>query len=162
MIRIGSDNVYFRDKTETDIDDEFDNNNILLQIKKIISKYKFIIIIVTILIIIGITTLSFLTNNKVENYLVLLGESNITIYKDSDYIKTLMKVYREVTGDLESEPISSGGATYARAMENIVAFGPKLVSAPSTEHQPNEYIVIDNMKVAMEVYAETFLALVIS
>lgn len=87
---------------------------------------------------------------------------SIYLDKDSDYIKTLMKVYREVTGDLESEPISSGGATYARAMENIVAFGPKLVSAPSTEHQPNEYIVIDNMKVAMEVYAETFLALVIS
>lgn len=87
---------------------------------------------------------------------------SIYLEKDSDYIRTLMAAYRKITHDTVSEPITSGGATYARAMENIVAFGPKLVDAPSTEHQPNEYIVIENMKVAMEVYAEAFLALVIA
>lgn len=86
---------------------------------------------------------------------------SIYLEKDSDYIRTLMSAYQEVTGDTKTEPVSSGGATYARAMENIVAYGAKLVSAPSTEHQPNEYIIIEDMKVAMEVYARAYLALVV-
>ncbi len=47
------------------------------------------------------------------------------IYLPLDHfmIKTLMKVYRQHSGDAVSEPRASGGATYARAMDNCVAFG---------------------------------------
>ena len=37
-------------------------------------------------------------------------------------LKSLRKVYEEETG-LDSTPHSSGGATYARALDNCVAFG---------------------------------------
>lgn len=86
---------------------------------------------------------------------------SIYLEKDSDFIRSLMSAYQTVTGDMESEPVSSGGATYARSMENIVAFGAKLVHAVSTEHQPNEYVVIEDMKTAMEIYVEAFRVLVV-
>ena len=35
----------------------------------------------------------------------------------------MMSAYREVTGD-DSRPISIGGGTYAKAMPNMVVFGP--------------------------------------
>ncbi len=47
----------------------------------------------------------------------------IYLPRDHFMIETLMKVYRQYSGDLLAEPISSGGATYARAFENCVAFG---------------------------------------
>ncbi|QIK69515.1 Sapep family Mn(2+)-dependent dipeptidase [Erysipelothrix sp. HDW6C] len=86
---------------------------------------------------------------------------SIYMEKDSPYIKQLMKAYQDVTGDLESQPITSGGATYARAMDNVVAFGALLPTGLKTEHQPNERISIADMKVAMTVYAEAFLNIVV-
>jgi predicted dipeptidase len=72
---------------------------------------------------------------------------------DHSLIETLMKVYREVTGDTESKPESSGGATFARSIENCVAFGPILPGRPSVAHQPNEHVVLKDLYVAVEVYA---------
>jgi len=72
---------------------------------------------------------------------------------DHPMIKTLTMVYREVTGDIESEPESSGGATFARSIENCVAFGPILPGRSTVAHQPNEYVVLEDLYVAMEVYA---------
>ncbi len=53
-----------------------------------------------------------------------------------------MKVYRQDSGDAVTEPKSSGGATYARAIENCVAFGALKVDEELTEHQPNERVVL--------------------
>jgi predicted dipeptidase len=72
---------------------------------------------------------------------------------DHSLIETLMKVYREVTRDTESEPESLGGATFARSIENCVAFGPILPGRFSVAHQPNEYVVLEDLYVATEVYA---------
>jgi predicted dipeptidase len=72
---------------------------------------------------------------------------------DHSMIETLMKVYREVTGDTESEPKSSGGATYARSITNCVPFGPVLPGRASVAHQSNEYVVLKDLYVAMRVYA---------
>jgi acetylornithine deacetylase/succinyl-diaminopimelate desuccinylase-like protein len=69
-------------------------------------------------------------------------------------IKTLMRVYSQVSGDLVSVPIASGGATYARAIDNCVAFGALLPDEPMTEHQPNERVVLKNLYKAMEIYAQ--------
>lgn len=77
----------------------------------------------------------------------------IYLPKDHFMIETLMRVYRQVTGDLASQPVSSGGATYARAIDNCVAFGALAVDEALTEHQPNERVVLENLYKAMEVYA---------
>ncbi|WP_246637580.1 M20 family metallopeptidase [Crassaminicella profunda] len=78
---------------------------------------------------------------------------------DSELVKTLMDAYVEVTGDSKSLPISSGGATYARAMDNCVAFGVAFPYTEETEHQPNEHIQLDEMKRAIEIYACALLKL---
>ena len=64
-----------------------------------------------------------------------------------------MKVYKEQTGDLDSEPITIGGGTYARAMDNAVAFGPVFPGQVELAHQKDEYISIDNLIKLTEIYA---------
>ncbi|WP_300331043.1 Sapep family Mn(2+)-dependent dipeptidase [Fusobacterium sp.] len=76
---------------------------------------------------------------------------------DSPLIKTLMSAYVEATGDTESQPVAIGGATYARAIDNCVAFGFILPGKPKTEHQPNEYIYLNDAKTAMKIYENAFI-----
>lgn len=71
--------------------------------------------------------------------------------KDGEVITKLLEAYREHTGD-NSEPTVIGGGTYARAMEDIVAFGPMLPNRELTEHQANEYIYMEDLKLAKEIY----------
>jgi succinyl-diaminopimelate desuccinylase len=77
------------------------------------------------------------------------------IYLPLDHfmITTLMKIYRKYSGDSLTEPSASGGATYARAIPNCVAFGALTFDEPLTEHQPNERAVLKNLYKAMEIYA---------
>lgn len=71
---------------------------------------------------------------------------------DTELVGTLLEVYRGLTGDM-SEPMSSGGATFARTMDNCVAFGAKMQGVANTEHQVNENMPLDNFYGAMEIYA---------
>ncbi|MEG0551956.1 MAG: M20 family metallopeptidase, partial [Carnobacterium sp.] len=48
--------------------------------------------------------------------------ASLYVPKDSLLVTTLLDVYREKTGD-KSDPLTSGGATFARTMKNCVAFG---------------------------------------
>ena len=72
---------------------------------------------------------------------------------DHFIVETLMRVYSQISGDTASQPVSSGGATYARAMPNCVAFGATQPDELLTEHQPNERVVLANLAKAMEIYA---------
>ena len=71
--------------------------------------------------------------------------------KNGEVIKTLIGAFREVTG-IEDEPAVIGGGTYARAMPNIVAFGPIIPGHPCTEHMKNEHISEEDFETAMKVY----------
>ena len=73
---------------------------------------------------------------------------------DSPLVSTLMAVYQEETGD-QTPVMSSGGATFARTMENCVAYGALFPDALQTEHQANERAKLDDLYRAMEIYAET-------
>jgi len=86
---------------------------------------------------------------------VVPGDHMKPIYfpKDHPLIETLMSVYREQTGDVASEPITIGGGTYARAMENCVGFGPLMPGMPELAHQKNEYIGIDHLMQMTKIYA---------
>lgn len=72
---------------------------------------------------------------------------------DSPLVSSLMAVYQEETGD-KTPAMSSGGATFARTMENCVAFGALFPSAEQTEHQANERAKIEDLYAAMEIYRE--------
>lgn len=80
---------------------------------------------------------------------------------DSELVSTLMSVYQDITGDKVSQPISSGGATFARAMPNCVAFGANFPHSKQTEHQANESISLDDLFKAMEIYAEAIYRLAV-
>ena len=74
--------------------------------------------------------------------------------KDSKLVQTLMKVYKKQTGDIDAEPQISGGATFARTMNNCVAFGGMLPTTPDYMHQANEQWPLPDMYKAMEIYAQ--------
>ena len=78
------------------------------------------------------------------------------IYMDKDgrVIQAMLDVYRQVTGDY-SEPTVIGGGTYARAMPGIVAFGPMQPGRECTEHQKDEYILLEDLFQAEEIYRMT-------
>ncbi|MBG9367472.1 dipeptidase [Streptococcus sp. NLN64] len=73
---------------------------------------------------------------------------------DSQLVSTLMSVYQAKTGDLISQPISSGGATFARTMPNCVAFGACFPGTEQTEHQENERMPLEDLYKTMDIYAE--------
>ncbi|MBQ9961631.1 MAG: dipeptidase PepV [Firmicutes bacterium] len=81
-------------------------------------------------------------------------ERPLYVPKDSKLVTTLMEAYRTVTGDYESQPQSSGGATYSRTMENCVAFGCLLPGQEDTMHMANEYLEIDKLKIWLEIMLE--------
>lgn len=70
---------------------------------------------------------------------------------DSPVLGALLSAYREVTGD-ESRPISIGGGTYAKAMPNMVAFGPNFLGHENREHMEDEYILVDDFLKLEEIY----------
>ncbi len=67
-------------------------------------------------------------------------------------IKTLQRVYEEETG-LDSTPLSTGGATFARATPNCVSFGATFPGQEKVAHQADEYIDIENLIKCTKLYA---------
>lgn len=86
---------------------------------------------------------------------VLKTEKPLYIPKDNFLVKTLMEVYQDMTGDMESKPISTGGGTYAKAVKNCVAFGALLKGTPDTMHQKNECMDLASLDVLMPLFIET-------
>lgn len=84
---------------------------------------------------------------------VLKDESKLLyVPKDSELVQKLMSVYREQTGGTE-EPLAIGGGTYAKAFENMVAFGPIFPGDEEVIHQPNEYAEIDKLMRSFQIVA---------
>ncbi|MEG0961208.1 MAG: M20/M25/M40 family metallo-hydrolase, partial [Erysipelotrichaceae bacterium] len=73
---------------------------------------------------------------------------------DSELVKSLLGAYRDVSGDVESQPYLTAGATYARAFDNCVAFGANFPGLLTTEHQPNEKVKIEQMMLSAQIYKE--------
>ena len=81
-------------------------------------------------------------------------EGPLYVSKDSELVKTLMGAYSKVTGDYETQPQSSGGATYSRAIANCVAFGCLLPEQEDTMHQANEALELVHLKTWLEIMVE--------
>ncbi len=78
--------------------------------------------------------------------------------EDSPLVSTLKEAYEEMTGE-KAYCISIGGATYARAFENAVTFGPLFPDKPNVEHGPDEYIEIDAFYKNAEIIADAIIKL---
>lgn len=82
----------------------------------------------------------------------LRHKKSLYVSPDTAFIKKLQKVYEEKTGD-KAELISIGGGTYAKAISNIVAFGPIFRGQPMVEHKPDEYIEIESLVKNVQIMA---------
>jgi len=98
--------------------------------------------------------------NKYDLGLVKLKHLHpIYFPKDDPLINILMDIYRKYTGDYKSEAIVIGGGTYARAAENLVAFGSIFPGDEDVNHKKNEYIEIDKMVLLSKIFADAAYAL---
>lgn len=82
------------------------------------------------------------------------------VSKDSYLVKTLCKIYNEVTSS-NVEPIAIGGATYARAFDNFVSFGANLPGQKDMCHQTDEFISIDNLMITCNIYCAAIYRLLV-
>lgn len=77
---------------------------------------------------------------------------------ETPLIQTLQAVYEQQTGQ-KAELLCIGGGTYAKSMPNTVAFGPVFPDEPCTEHEPDEYITLENLRRCTEIFAAAMVAL---
>ena len=87
--------------------------------------------------------------------LVVFGGAEPLFYpKDSDLVRSLVKAYRDVTGDMESEPETMGGGTYAKGINNCIAFGCEFGMEDNHIHDANEVLSLDQFWLQVEIYIE--------
>jgi succinyl-diaminopimelate desuccinylase len=73
---------------------------------------------------------------------------------DQEPVKTLLKVYREHTGD-KSKPKTMGGRTYATTVApNGVAFGAAMKGDPEVAHRPDEKFAVERLLMCTKLYAD--------
>ncbi|KXT75678.1 dipeptidase PepV [Streptococcus sp. DD12] len=65
----------------------------------------------------------------------------------------LLETYRKHTGD-QTPPLAIGGITYGRVFDRGITFGPAFLGKPATLHQPDEYIALDDLWKALEIYCD--------
>lgn len=78
----------------------------------------------------------------------------IFIEESHPMVKTLMNVYRDVTGEADAQPFVIGGGTYAKAVNNTLAFGALFPGEEDTMHQANEKMSIESFYMMARIYAQ--------
>lgn len=77
---------------------------------------------------------------------------------ESFLVKTLLRIYREETGDF-SPPVAIGGGTYARVIPGGVAYGPVKPGREETAHQADERISVEDLMQLVRIYARALYVL---
>ncbi len=88
------------------------------------------------------------------NVTIRSEKNPLYVPKDSFLVTTLMDIYKNITGDMDAEPVSIGGGTYARAVTNGVAFGALLKDQEDNMHQKNEYLELDKLDTWLKIYVQ--------
>ena len=94
------------------------------------------------------------TINKYQDlkYETIGKEEDLYVPQNSYLVTKLCKIFNEENNS-NFEPIAIGGATYARTFENCVSFGANMPGAKDMCHQTDEFISINNLMFATNVYA---------
>lgn len=86
------------------------------------------------------------------------GMKPLYVPKDSPVIQVLTEVYEHYMGE-SAEAITIGGATYARAIPNAVAFGPLFPGQADLAHQKDESWSIEDYLKCIKIYADAMMRL---
>lgn len=96
-------------------------------------------------------TLHLPANSKIK----VIRRMPSTIFpKDHPMLDVMKDTYEFITG-LDGTPVTTTGATYARSMPNIVAFGPSFPGQKGIAHNKDEYMALSDLMKNMEIYALT-------
>ena len=74
--------------------------------------------------------------------------------ENSDFVQTLLGIYREATGAKGSRPIAVGGGTYVHEIEGGVAFGAEFPGEVNNMHGANETFTVNNFRKNAVIFAE--------
>lgn len=90
---------------------------------------------------------------------VIAHKEPLFVDPNSDLVKTLHDVYRQISGDDFTPLKTMGGGTYARTLPNFVAYGMasplrKLPDFAGDAHQKDEAIEIESLVMASAIYAQ--------
>ena len=85
----------------------------------------------------------------------------VFVPKTSPFLKVFADAYEEVSG-LKNEFVLEYGGTYAKAMPNIVSWGPLFPGDEDMCHQANEYIGSDALLISTKIFAEAIAGIVLS
>ncbi|WP_334352437.1 Sapep family Mn(2+)-dependent dipeptidase [Companilactobacillus sp. HBUAS56257] len=100
-----------------------------------------------------------LKSQLADDMSVKINRNFPSVVKDKDlpYMQKFSKIYEEDTG-LDGKPVTTTGATYARALPNIVAFGPSFPGQKGIAHKGDEWLKYSDWQMMMQIYYDCFLA----
>jgi len=111
--------------------------------------------------------------NRIVGTLKQLAESNrgslirvsslpaVYVSKDRPFLKAFAKAYDEVSGRTNEFTLAYGGS-YAKAMPNIVSWGPVFPDEEDTCHEENEYISIKSLMDNAKIFASAISKIVLN
>ena len=90
---------------------------------------------------------------------LLQSRAPLYVPKDAELVQKLLRVYNEMMGSKE-EPITIGGGTYCRDVENFVSFGPVFPGEPELAHEADEFIDLKEFVTTAKLYAQAIYELI--
>lgn len=82
------------------------------------------------------------------------GHTPLFFDLNNPMIEALLKAYQDVTGDHESKMEAIGGGTYAKSINNCIAFGCEFGHEDNHIHDANEVLDIESFKKQVKIYIE--------
>lgn len=85
----------------------------------------------------------------------------VFVSAESPFLKILAEAYEDVSG-LKNEFTLAYGGSYAKAMPNVVSWGPLFPGEEDTCHEVNEYIDIKSMMNSAKIFAQSVAGIVLT
>lgn len=90
----------------------------------------------------------------------ILDQDESLYYELEDpLVQSLWTAYQKVTGDTKSIPITTGGGTYAKSMNNCIAFGCAFPGVDNHIHQANEFVSVEELLKQVKIYYQAIINL---
>jgi len=81
------------------------------------------------------------------------SQRSLHVPEESFLVQQLLKVYEKYAGK-KGKPLAIGGGTYARALDNAVAFGPVFPEDQRNIHREDEYATIEELLRNTAIFAD--------
>ncbi len=106
-------------------------------------------------------TIQKLNKLSIKDWKFEILDQDESLYYDlkNPLVQSLWKAYQKVTGDTESIPTTTGGGTYAKSMNNCIAFGCAFPGVDNRIHQANEFVSVEDLLKQVEIYHQAILNL---